>query len=93
MEERRLGEGLAGLHVPDGGSAAVAQQLEHLEATLGEQVEGVGRVSLQEQGLLRADAPRLGDAGESLELVLVEVREERGGAQVGQGAIVAMAEV
>ena len=88
MEERRLREGLAGLHVPYGGRAAVAEQLEHLEAPLGEQVEGVGRVPLQEQGLFRADAALLGDAGEPLELVLVEVREEGAGAQVGHCAVV-----
>ena len=88
VEERGLRERLAGLDVADGGRAAVAQKLEDLETTLGEQVEGVGRVSLQEQGLVRGQAARLGDAGEALELVLVEVREQRAGAEVGERAVV-----
>ena len=88
MEERGLGEGLAGLDVAHGGGAPVAQELEDLEAPLGQQVEGVGRVPLEEQGLVRAQAARLGDARETLELVVVEAPEQGGGAEVGQGAVV-----
>ena len=88
MEEGSLREGLAWLHVPDGRRAAVAQQLEHLEAPFGEQVEGVGRVPLQEEGLVRGDLPGLGDVGEPFELALVEAGEEGAGAQVAQGAVI-----
>ena len=50
VEEHRFSERLAGAHVADGGDASVAEDLEDLHGALGQQVERVGGVTLQEDG-------------------------------------------
>ena len=79
---------VARLDVPHRGRASVAQELEDLEVALREQVERGRRVSLEEQRLVRRQPLRLGESREPLELAVVQVLEELGGAQVGERSVV-----